>query len=85
MDVEYEGGNMLVPTNLPKAYQEGNLGRVQTNKLIPPNQNCENCFFYEQGICEKFDAEVKASYWCAKYIYDVNDDPFYRPKIKLPK
>jgi len=81
----YEGGVMLVPTNLPKAYQEGNLGRVQVNKLIPPNQNCENCFFYEEGHCTKFHANVKANFWCAKYIYDVNDDPFYRPKIKLPK
>jgi hypothetical protein len=81
----YEGGEMLVPTNLPAAFQIGNLGTEQVNALVPPNQNCANCFFYENGVCEKFDAEVRDNYWCAKYIYDVNDDPYYRPKIKLPK
>lgn len=73
-----------VPAQLPKAYQEGNYS-VQTNPIVPIRQNCEGCIFYEDGFCQKFNAEVKPNYWCAKYIYDIEDDSYYRPEINLPE
>jgi hypothetical protein len=81
----YEGGNMLVPTNLPFAYQLGNNGGSEENKTIPPRQNCENCIFYKDSSCTIYDANVRPNYWCAKFVYDVNDDVYYKPKIKIPK
>ena len=69
-----------VPENLPAAYQLGNYPDDQENPAVPPQQKCTSCVFFEDGWCSKFKAEVKANYWCAKYQYDINDDPYYRPE-----
>tara|TARA_R100001015_G_C4634616_1_gene201458 strand:+ start:5755 stop:6612 length:858 start_codon:yes stop_codon:yes gene_type:complete len=69
-----------IPSQLPAAYQIGNYPDEQENSMIPPRQNCLSCIFFEEGWCDKFNAEVKENYWCAKYQYDVNDDPYYRPE-----
>ena len=69
-----------VPGRLPAAYQIGNYPDEQENPMIPPRQNCLSCIFFQEGWCSKFKAEVKENYWCAKYQYDINDDPYYFPE-----
>jgi hypothetical protein len=51
----------VIPTNLPDLYQP------QDNPGVPADQNCANCGFYKKGYCSKFDAQVRAYYWCAKW------------------
>jgi hypothetical protein len=52
-----------IPDSLPNAYQPA------TNPDVPPGQNCGNCEYYKPGelYCTKFDAPVRAVYWCAKW------------------
>jgi hypothetical protein len=52
-----------INSNLPDAYQPA------TNADVPEGQNCGNCEYYKPGelYCTKFDAPVRAVYWCAKW------------------
>jgi hypothetical protein len=52
-----------IPDSLPAAYQ------LATNPDVPPGQNCGNCEYYRPGelYCTKFDAPVRAVFWCAKW------------------
>jgi len=52
-----------INANLPAAYQPA------TNPDVPAGQNCQGCEYYKPGelFCTKFDAPVKATWWCAKY------------------
>jgi hypothetical protein len=52
-----------INSNLPAAYQPA------SNPDVPQGQNCGNCEYYKPGelYCTKFDAPVRAVYWCAKY------------------
>lgn len=52
-----------IPDSLPNAYQPA------TNPDVPPGQNCGNCEYYKPGelYCTKFDAPVRAVWWCAKW------------------
>ena len=52
-----------INANLPAAYQ------LATNPDVPEGQNCGNCEYYKPGeqYCMKFDAPVRAIYWCAKW------------------
>jgi hypothetical protein len=52
-----------INANLPAAYQPA------TNPEVPPGQNCGNCEYYKPGelYCTKFDAPVRAVFWCAKW------------------
>jgi len=52
-----------INANLPNAYQPA------TNAEVPEGQNCANCEYYKPGelYCTKFDAPVRAVYWCAKW------------------
>jgi hypothetical protein len=52
-----------IPSNLPAAYQ------IATNPDVPAGQNCDNCEYYKPGelYCTKFDAPVRAVFWCAKW------------------
>ena len=52
-----------INSNLPNAYQPA------SNAEVPEGQNCENCEYYKPGelYCTKFDAPVRAVYWCAKW------------------
>ena len=52
-----------INANLPAAYQPA------ANPDVPANQNCGNCEYYKPGelYCTKFDAPVRAVYWCAKW------------------
>ena len=58
----YEDGE-AINANLPNAYQPA------TNAEVPEGQNCGNCEYYKPGelYCTKFDAPVRAVYWCAKW------------------
>jgi hypothetical protein len=58
----YEDGEPI-PDSLPNAYQPA------TNAEVPEGQNCANCEYYKAGelYCTKFDAPVRAVYWCAKW------------------
>ena len=53
----------IIPDSLPAAYQPA------TNADVPVGQNCDNCEYYKPGemYCTKFDAPVRAVYWCAKW------------------
>jgi hypothetical protein len=52
-----------INANLPAAYQPAD------NPEVPQGQNCANCEYYKAGemYCYKFDAPVRAVYWCAKW------------------
>jgi hypothetical protein len=52
-----------INSNLPAAYQ------LATNPDVPEGQNCGNCEYYKPGelYCTKFDAPVRAIFWCAKW------------------
>jgi hypothetical protein len=52
-----------IADSLPAAYQ------LATNPDVPPGQNCGNCEYYKPGelYCTKFDAPVRAVFWCAKW------------------
>jgi hypothetical protein len=52
-----------INANLPDAYQPAD------NPEVPEGQNCANCEYYKPGelYCTKFDAPVRAVYWCAKW------------------
>lgn len=52
-----------INSNLPAAYQPA------SNAEVPEGQNCGNCEYYKPGelYCTKFDAPVRAVYWCAKW------------------
>jgi hypothetical protein len=64
----YEDGEEI-NANLPNAYQPA------SNADVPEGQNCANCEYYKPGelYCTKFDAPVRAVYWCAKWE-PVEDD-----------
>ena len=52
-----------IADSLPAAYQDS------ANPEVPAGQNCGNCEYYKPGelYCTKFDAPVRAVYWCAKW------------------
>jgi hypothetical protein len=52
-----------INANLPNAYQPA------SNAEVPEGQNCGNCEYYKPGelYCTKFDAPVRAVFWCAKW------------------
>jgi hypothetical protein len=52
-----------IADSLPAAYQ------LATMPDVPPGENCGNCEYYRPGelYCTKFDAPVRAVYWCAKW------------------
>jgi hypothetical protein len=58
----YEDGEPIADS-LPAAYQPA------ANAEVPEGQNCGNCEYYKPGelYCTKFDAPVRAVYWCAKW------------------
>jgi hypothetical protein len=55
---------------LPNAYQPA------SNAEVPEGQNCGNCEYYKPGelYCTKFDAPVRAVYWCAKWEATEEDE-----------
>ena len=59
----------IIPDSLPAAYQPA------SNSGVPPGQNCGNCEYYRPGemYCTKFDAPVRAIYWCAKWEGDLSE------------
>ena len=52
-----------IADSLPNAYQPA------SNAEVPEGQNCANCEYYKPGelYCTKFDAPVRAVFWCAKW------------------
>jgi hypothetical protein len=58
----YPDGQAIDP-NLPAAYVSADTDGV------PPGQNCSNCenFNSISGLCSKFDAPVRGTFWCAKW------------------
>ncbi len=59
--------NESIPTNLPLAYQYGNVIPTQVNPNVPAKQNCSNCIFNKTNFCTKWKANIKHNYWCAAY------------------
>ena len=58
----YSDGQAIADS-LPVAYQ------LASNADVPEGQNCGNCEYFKPGelYCTKFDAPVRAVYWCAKW------------------
>ena len=54
---------------LPAAYVPANTAGV------PEGQNCGNCEYWDDitGNCSKFDAPVRATYWCRKWDDSIED------------
>lgn len=50
-----------ISPNLPEAY------RPASSPDVPANRNCGNCGYYENFYCERWDALVSPSYYCAKW------------------
>jgi hypothetical protein len=52
-----------IADSLPNAYQPA------SNPDVPEGQACSNCEYYKPGelYCTKFDAPVRAVFWCAKW------------------
>ena len=52
-----------IAESLPPAYVS------ESDPMVPPGQNCANCEYYKgsESYCIKFDAPVRAVYWCAKW------------------
>jgi hypothetical protein len=52
-----------IPDSLPALYIDA------TDPQVPAGQNCSNCEYYKgtDGYCFKFDAPVRATFWCAKW------------------
>jgi hypothetical protein len=49
-----------VSKNLPQAYRLGNKKEVA-------GQYCQNCSFYNENYCSKWNADVVFNYWCKSY------------------
>lgn len=56
----YKDSGLEVPLNLPSTYQ---LGNGKLNK----GQQCIGCAFYQQGLCYKWNASIRAEYWCTAW------------------
>jgi hypothetical protein len=67
-----------IPDSLPAAYQ------LATNPDVPPGENCGNCEYYKPGelYCTKFDAPVRAVFWCAKWENYEEDSSIMTAEIK---
>jgi hypothetical protein len=64
----YEDGEPIDP-NLPAAYVPADT------EGVPTGQNCGNCEYWDDitGNCSKFDAPVRATYWCRKWDDAIED------------
>jgi len=50
----------LIPKDLPDRYQPAD------NPGVPQGERCDNCGWYDAGVCIKFNnSPVRAYYWCA--------------------
>jgi len=58
-----------IPDSLPAAYMDS------SSPEVPEGQNCANCEHYKgtDKYCIKFDAPVRATFWCAKWEDGIND------------
>ena len=59
-DRRYTDDNTTISNNLPAAYK----------KPVSQEQLCSNCAFWkpnETNNCSRWNAKVRANYWCAKY------------------
>ena len=56
-----------IPDSLPAAYKDS------SDASVPEGQNCANCEYYKAGeqYCYKFDAPVRATWWCA--VWEAKD------------
>ena len=65
----------VVAKSLPAAYQ---LGNSQINSIdnpnVPNNQYCGNCIFNQNNFCNKWNATIKAKYWCRAYQVQVDSE-----------
>lgn len=55
----YPGQTEAIPPNLPKGYVS------ETALNVPDGQKCLNCYFFNNGYCNYWNAEVRENYWCA--------------------
>ena len=58
-----EYGNRALPSNY----------RPASSDDVPEGRNCANCYFYEAGYCDLWDANVKANYYCNRWAA-MNED-----------
>jgi hypothetical protein len=66
-NLRYYPNSEFIPTPLPKVYQMGNQVSYTSNPNVPEKQNCSNCIFNKNNYCNKWEALIKNTYWCAAY------------------
>lgn len=47
--------------------------RPASSEDVPDGRNCANCYFYEAGYCNLWDANVKANYYCNRWAVQNED------------
>jgi hypothetical protein len=47
--------------------------RPATSEDVPEGRNCANCYFYEAGYCDLWNANVKDNYYCNRWAA-MNED-----------
>ena len=57
----YPGETESIPPNLPPGYVN------ETSFGVPQGQNCLNCYFYNSGMCDYWNGEVRDNYWCGTW------------------
>lgn len=64
----YDDGEPIDP-NLPAAYVPADT------EGVPPGQRCATCEYFSpiSGMCSKFDAPVRETFWCAKWDDNIED------------
>jgi len=57
----YPGETESIPPNLPTSYVN------ETSFGVPQGKNCSNCYFFNNGFCDYWKANIRKDYWCANW------------------
>lgn len=56
--------------------------RPASSEDVPENRNCANCYFYEEGYCSLWEANVKPNYYCNRWALANQDRAEAQPAPK---
>ena len=57
----YPGQKIPISPSLPQGYKSSE------SEGVPNGQNCESCFFNQNGFCDYWKSTIRDDYWCAKW------------------
>lgn len=57
----YPGETDLMPPQLPSTYVS------ETQYTVPSGQNCEGCYFFDNGFCNYWKSDIREDFWCPTY------------------